>query len=50
MKFSVNRHTDALLALSHAESSGKLYLIGKTVLSDKLLKSLHHSARAFDMT
>lgn len=44
MKFSVNRHADALLTLSHAEGSGKLYLIGKAVLSDKLLKTLHNSA------
>jgi hypothetical protein len=42
MKLTVNLDADTLLALAHAESSAKLYLVTETILGNKLLKLLNN--------
>ena len=50
MEVIVNRHAYAALALTHAESTAKLYLIPDIVLRDQILKLFHHLAGTLDMT
>ena len=49
MKGVIYGYAYALLALAHAEGTGKLNLFAKVVVRDKLLKLLYHLARALDV-
>ena len=49
MESVVNRYTDALLTLAHAEGAAKLHLLAKAVLGDQILKLLDYLARALDV-
>lgn len=49
MEGIVNRYAYAILALTHAEGTGKLHLIAEIIIRDIVLKLLHHLTGAFDM-